>query len=66
MVMVLLNFDVNEILSSFKLSQILEILAIFLLFFITISVVYLSFVDWKDKRRRKKNNSIKGNLKTSK
>jgi len=59
----LLNFDLNEILYSLKSSQSLEILAIFLLLFISISVVYLSFVDWKDKRRRKRSNSSQGKVK---
>ncbi len=38
---------------DFSLYKILSIVSISLLVFITIGVTYISFIDWKDKRRKK-------------
>ncbi len=40
-------------LSEVGLSQVLSIVAVVLLVFVTGSVVYLSTIEWRDRRRRK-------------
>ena len=37
---------------DFSLYGFLSILSIFLLSFITVGIIYISYIDWKDKRRK--------------
>ncbi|CRY92172.1 hypothetical protein SynWH8103_01445 [Synechococcus sp. WH 8103] len=38
--------------ATFTLNQGLEITAAVLLVFVSVSVIYLSFIEWRDRRRR--------------
>ena len=48
-----LNFDVSETLQSPLFNQILAIAAASLLVFVSGAVIYLSTVEWRDRRRRR-------------
>tara|TARA_Y100001968_G_C19312626_1_gene695000 strand:+ start:297 stop:482 length:186 start_codon:yes stop_codon:yes gene_type:complete len=50
-----MRFDI-ELAPYLSKASLLSVFSIFLLLFITISVLYLSVVDWRDKRRLKKFN----------
>ena len=56
-----MRFDI-ELAPYLSKASLLSVFTIFLLLFITISVLYLSVVDWRDKRRLKKfNEELKSN-----